>query len=64
MKPVPKIILLITLGWLFLYLIGSFVAATFNVSNWSETERQAIGLSASVIVAFVFGVTRDFWQEL
>jgi len=56
MKNLRFRIILGSLGFLFIYLLGAFYSVTFNISNWLESTRFIISIFGSIafiiVVAF------------
>lgn len=54
MKPIPTFIAYLLCCMLFVYAIGAFVAASFDINAWSLFQRSVFGIvgaAASVLVA-------------
>jgi hypothetical protein len=56
MKNLRFRIILGSLGFLFIYLLGAFYSVTFNISNWLESTRFIVSIFGSIafiiVVAF------------
>jgi hypothetical protein len=56
MKNLRFRIILGSLGFLFVYLLGAFYSVTFNISNWLESTRFIVSIFGSIafiiVVAF------------
>lgn len=55
-----KRILTIIITVFTIYLLGSFIAATFNIAEWTSAGRYAIGCMMALSAVFVFGVSSTF----
>ena len=63
MKRLCLYLAIVSWGWLVLYMVGSFIAASFDVMAWDVFGRLIVGfcaLSVAGIAAFVFASNTEF----
>ena len=52
MKKFKEFMILIIFSHLFIYLLGAFIAASFNIINWDILLRILIAILSFVIILF------------
>ena len=60
MKTIIYCILIIFGIFLFLYLMGSFILATFNISEWSQEQRLIILYTSIMLSGIGIGAYLSF----
>ena len=64
MKQIIKMIILVSITFTLVYLLGSFYNTTFNITKWSEESRFVIKLfggifSLSSVIGFYIFYTKN-----
>lgn len=55
MKEFIKPAILVIISCLFVYILGAFVNATFNITLWSDNARVAAAILMFMVAIFVLG---------
>ena len=63
MKPLPKFIAYLVGCLLFVYAIGAFVAASFDINAWSMFQRSAFGVGGSLVSVLVAATKSELFDE-
>lgn len=63
MKPLPKFLAYIVGCLLFVYAIGAFVAASFDINAWSMFQRSVFGVGGALVSVLVAATKSELFDE-